>query len=362
MRMLFLWALIFAMHVSAKDNAIAPDQESDRQADTTQVTQAQLRRVYQFMLSDDAAQRRATYEACRKRGEDFHEDYHKLIHAAIDHHRAGLKQAIKRELGPHSSQQKLNDAWGTWQQEATTARQFIQTNHDKDKRKHDEMDRLFAAAEKSWKKMERAYSRSGDHAALLAKLKAHASALQELDYELKPEGDPPGEVIDWAEIESEHHLGTTLQDFLTTHEQATEFLGQYEQTQEANDALNWASSDQKNFAEILNQRRVIVGLRPLTLNENLSAACAGHSAEMEKLKYFAHESPVDENRTPAMRAKKAGFERFAGECIFMGRTAPADAEQAWWYSDGHRLINYSSRANVLGIARHNIHWTLNTGR
>lgn len=46
----------------------------------------------------------------------------------------------------------------------------------------------------------------------------------------------------------------------------------------------------------------------------------------------------------------------------MGRIAASDAEQAWWYSCGHRLINYGSGVSILGIARHNLHWTLNTGR
>lgn len=97
------------------------------------------------------------------------------------------------------------------------------------------------------------------------------------------------------------------------------------------------------------------------LNEKLSNACRLHSQEMEWLGYFAHESPVEENKTFGMRARKAGFEGAIGECIYMGRREAAAAKQAWWYSCGHRVINYSSRPDTLGIGPHNSHWTLNTG-
>lgn len=129
-----------------------------------------------------------------------------------------------------------------------------------------------------------------------------------------------------------------------------------------NEKQSWASPAHKAFARILNERRAILGLQPLRLEEKLSDACAGHSKEMIALGYFEHESPVEKNKTFGLRATNAGFQGEAGgECIYTGSANPAEAEKAWWYSDGHRLINYSRGPNTLGLGIVGTMWTLNVG-
>ena len=81
------------------------------------------------------------------------------------------------------------------------------------------------------------------------------------------------------------------------------------------------------------------------------------------MKYFAHESPVAENKTFGDRAKNANFDGFAsGECIFAGSHSADAAYGAWWGSDGHRFIMYMEGANTMGVGCGGTEtWTFNTG-
>ena len=102
--------------------------------------------------------------------------------------------------------------------------------------------------------------------------------------------------------------------------------------------------------QLINSRRYVLGLTTLRLDECLSNAAGDHSKEMQDLKYFAHDSPVEKNKTPWDRAKNAAFEgRCMGENIFMGAAAPEAAFHGWWESDGHRFIMFQKEANTLGL-------------
>ncbi len=114
--------------------------------------------------------------------------------------------------------------------------------------------------------------------------------------------------------------------------------------------------------QLINSRRYVLGLTTLRLDERLSNAAVDHSKEMQDLKYFAHDSPVEKNKTPWDRAKNAAFEgRCMGENIFMGAAAPEAAFHGWWESDGHRFIMFQKEANTLGLGLVGVLWTLNTG-
>jgi uncharacterized protein YkwD len=116
------------------------------------------------------------------------------------------------------------------------------------------------------------------------------------------------------------------------------------------------------FATLLNKKRHVLHLTPLRLDEALSKAASNHSSEMIRLGYFAHESPVPENKTPWIRAKNAGFQGNAsGENIFMGSGAPDAAFGGWWGSDGHRFIMFADGPNTLGCGPVGSHWTMLTG-
>lgn len=167
----------------------------------------------------------------------------------------------------------------------------------------------------------------------------------------------PGETLALAVAGSEPEAGQvkTLTDWLAT-------MKRYADVEEANAKCRWAKDDQRRFATMLNEVRSVVDLTPLRLDEQLCEASTGHSKEMVALKYFAHDSPVKENKGMGERARNAKFEGFAsGECIFGGSRSAAAAYGAWWGSDGHRFVMFSD-ANTLGIGNNGTdHWTLNTG-
>lgn len=326
------------------------------------ITQAQLRNVLGFLQSHDAERRASAYRACRDRGEDFRDTYEQLLQSALNHHSGAFRRVMERRLGRNLSEDTLTPALAEWKERAQEALAHIQTDHDKERGKLAEMDRLYASTASSWSRLKQAFPKQDEHEKWIAELETHATALREIAHELAPDVSSPDQPVDLPTLARELDLGVTLRDHLASHAETGRIIGALDEANETNARMNWASRDQKSFAAILNERRVIVGLRPLILDEKLSIASLGHSQEMAALGFFAHESPREENRTPVIRARNAGSDRFAGECIFMGSASPADAEQAWWYSCGHRLINYGSNISLLGIAVHQTHWTLMVGR
>lgn len=329
-----------------------------------EVTNEQARRVLEFLESSDEARRAAAYRGSRERGEDFKQQYVPLLEQAWNHHAREFESAIQNSLDPRSPAGRISVVWNDWVTAAADARRHIQTDHNKEQRMLNEMDRLFGEAEKHWRTVIRtARTLSGDDP-VATRLEAAASALREIHEELHwadPRGYEGGELT-LDQLERRLALGPRAGEYFAARQGILGAVEALEAANEANNALSWADRTQKSFASILNERRAVVGLQPLYLNEKLSLACYRHSEEMERLGYFAHESPVAEHRTFVMRARLADYHNAAGECIFMGSTDPETAERAWWYSCGHRLINYASGPDTLGIGVHNRHWTLNTGR
>ena len=72
------------------------------------------------------------------------------------------------------------------------------------------------------------------------------------------------------------------------------------------------------------------------LEEKLTDASRGHSEDMVRLGFFAHQSPIEDKRTPAMRARKAGYSGgFAGENIAAGFSTPELAHDGFVNSPSH---------------------------
>jgi uncharacterized protein YkwD len=228
------------------------------------------------------------------------------------------------------------------------------------------MDRLHAVAAKAWERVVvscRHLERAGGSP--LATIDAALGALREIHKEkawCKPDDYFEDEETDLAFFEKELSLQGGFSAMLAKVDEMRTAVGQLAETHTANLAEGWADATQKEFARILNERRAALGLQPLRIEEKLSKACADHSREMTAMSYFSHTSPVPENATFSMRADNAGFQGAAGgECIFSGNASSAAAESAWWYSDGHRLINYSRGPDTLGIGPVGTMWTLNVG-
>ena len=127
-----------------------------------------------------------------------------------------------------------------------------------------------------------------------------------------------------------------------------------------------ATDEERRYARILNDYRLMLGLKAMELDDRLVVASRKHSQEMLDMGYFAHESPVAENRTPGMRAQKEGYSGGVLENCAVSRGAQG-AFDGWYNSSGHHrgLITGSKQ---LGIG-HSVHsgggmgsqWTMMAG-
>ena len=105
----------------------------------------------------------------------------------------------------------------------------------------------------------------------------------------------------------------------------------------------------------LNLTRNLLGLPPVQIDLMLADAARGHSADMEELKFFAHESPVAGKKTPGDRAALAGTS-YSGENIAMGTVDGALANTMWWHSPGHHKNMLGDHKRV-GLGRSGNYWT-----
>lgn len=128
-----------------------------------------------------------------------------------------------------------------------------------------------------------------------------------------------------------------------------------------------ATDEERRFARILNDYRVMLGLAPLRLTDPLVLAARKHSQEMLDLNYFAHESPVAANRTPGDRARREGHSGPVLEnCAVCGDAR--DAFEGWYRSSGHHRGLISDNARLLGAGQSMMgngapgrHWTMLAG-
>lgn len=121
------------------------------------------------------------------------------------------------------------------------------------------------------------------------------------------------------------------------------------------------SAFQKKVVELVNAERAKNGLKPLTMNTELSKVATLKSQDMAKLNYFDHNSPT--YGSPFDMMKKYGISyRTAGENIAMGQTSPEQVMQGWMNSPGHRanILNSSFTQIGVGIAKNSsgrLYWT-----
>ncbi|MBK1831168.1 hypothetical protein JIN77_10550 [Verrucomicrobiaceae bacterium R5-34] len=105
-----------------------------------------------------------------------------------------------------------------------------------------------------------------------------------------------------------------------------------------------------------NLMRLLAGYTALEIDPKLCETGRDHSKDMETHNFFAHMSPVKGKRTPGDRAKNFGT-RGNGENIYMGNESPLAANKAWFYSPGHHRNLFRPNWKVIGMGRHNRHWT-----
>jgi uncharacterized protein YkwD len=285
------------------------------------------------------------------------------LREARDYWKQPIAKLVTQATAGQNAWSSFLKSYDEWKTSVTPLLESIRTDYHKDPKKIAELSKEFEQTEKLRERARRAAgpAERGEFARLLA-------ACQTLHEIEKWIDNPSG-----AKIPQRATLADTLATAVSgvtqdvANVKALADLNAADQrlaeVNKLNAACRWAKPDQIRFAAILNEKRAVVSLPPLRLDEKLSQASTDHSLEMVALKYFAHESPTPENKTFGDRAKKAGFDGFAsGENIFAGSRNPDAAYGGWWASDGHRHIMFMDGVNTLGVGNGGTdHWTMNPG-
>ncbi len=323
---------------------------------------ASMRKVVADQLvNPDPARRIGATVRFRADGSDSYDEFRAGLSRAETIATAALRRQMQMVRMTDPSFEAIRKMSEEYRTLAEAARVIVLIDHHKDKQKFAEMDKAFAAAEKAYDKLSRALKpgASTPAAQLLDSLVWAAEVRRDLEFcEGKSNDVSKLPIMDVLVTEQ---AAEPMKTFVAEVAPFLELREFYRLVSTAHGAAKWPKADLVQYAQILNSRRVVLRLRPFQLSEKLSDACLQHSEEMVKLKYFAHESPVPENKTPWDRVKNAKFEgNGGGECIYNGSPAASGAHTGWWYSDGHRLILYGG-GNAQGIARFGGMWTFMSG-
>lgn len=107
--------------------------------------------------------------------------------------------------------------------------------------------------------------------------------------------------------------------------------------------------DPARIVALHNQSRREVGLPPLGMDEQLTAAARAKLFDMLKRDYFAHRSP--DGRQPWTFMKAAGYRfRAAAENLAKGYDSETELQRDWMRSSGHRANILNPRFTQVGVA------------
>jgi uncharacterized protein YkwD len=112
-----------------------------------------------------------------------------------------------------------------------------------------------------------------------------------------------------------------------------------------------ATREERDNVLAVNEYRMMMGRHPVKIDERLVRAARGHSIEMVKLDYFAHESPTAGLRSPGERAAKEGYGGGVGENIATGAGTGREAFDLWFHSSGHHRNMISRGWTEMGCGR-----------
>ena len=109
---------------------------------------------------------------------------------------------------------------------------------------------------------------------------------------------------------------------------------------------------------LVNEIRTEYGLKPLTVNWELSRVARYKSEDMSENRYFSHTSPTYGTPFQMIRAFGLSY-RSAGENIAYGYGTPAAVVNGWMNSSGHRanILNASYTQIGVGYCASGNYWT-----
>lgn len=133
-------------------------------------------------------------------------------------------------------------------------------------------------------------------------------------------------------------------------------------TQKGTDEAQKADATQqaKEVLELVNQERAKVGLRALTLSQELTNVASLKAKDMAEKGYFDHTSPTYGSPFDMMRQFGVQY-RSAGENIAAGQSTAQEVMNAWMNSSGHRANILNADYEQIGIGyytggRYDFYW------
>lgn len=130
------------------------------------------------------------------------------------------------------------------------------------------------------------------------------------------------------------------------------------QPEEEKPSTSTVSAFEQKVVELTNAERAKQGLKPLTLDVELSKVARIKSQDMRDKNYFDHNSPT--YGSPFDMMKKFGISyKTAGENIAQGQRSPEEVVKAWMNSQGHRenIMNANYTHIGIGHVADNNYWT-----
>lgn len=130
----------------------------------------------------------------------------------------------------------------------------------------------------------------------------------------------------------------------------------------SNDTINSDfTKEQLEVLEIVNKERKANGLKPLTLNKELSNVATVKSQDMINKGYFDHTSPTYGSPFDMMKSFGISY-KAAGENIAKDQKTPSEVMNSWMNSPGHRANIISPNFTELGVgvakdSKGTIYWT-----
>ncbi len=117
-------------------------------------------------------------------------------------------------------------------------------------------------------------------------------------------------------------------------------------------------SYEQEVVDLVNQIRKNHGLKPLTVNWQLSRVARYKSQDMLDKKYFSHTSPTYGSPFDMIKAFNISY-KTAGENIAMGYTTPSAVVNGWMNSTGHRanILNANFTQIGVGYVANGHYWT-----
>lgn len=173
-------------------------------------------------------------------------------------------------------------------------------------------------------------------------------------------GDSPDAEADKKAIQEEANEAIRIKDIPLSKADAD--------IKKANEAIlnynakcNTIMNEQERICcEATNNYRMMFGMKALKYDDRMVKAARLHSEEMQKLGYFAHDSPTPANRTPKMRCDRQGA-RYSGENIAKGQATGYLAFMGWYNSSGHHRNILGKVHRTIGLGQAGRHWTQDFG-